>query len=77
MVTVRALDFNGETFEQRLGRMPDIMTRKHLISLRLFDNLDEINFAIKRGKIPAIVRGRDVHFDKKEIKKWLLTRDEI
>jgi len=75
MVNRRYLDFNGESFDQRLARFPEMLTRKHLISLRLFDTLECVNFAIKRGKVPYVKRGQLIHFPKAEIKKWLKNRD--
>lgn len=70
-----ALDLRDESFNQRLNRLPDILTRNHLVTLRLFQTIDAVNFAVQRNKIPFIKKGRKVNFDKRAIKQWLKTRD--
>jgi len=70
-----ALDLRGESLDQRLKRMPDTMTPYDLVKLRLYENIDSVVFAVKRGKLPAIFNGKDIHFKKIEIKRWLKTRD--
>jgi hypothetical protein len=75
MIRAICLDLNGETFDQRIRRMPDKLKRKHLVFLRLFETVEAVSFAIKMKKLPYLGKGKNVYFKKEEIRKWLKTRE--